>query len=175
MLLAGKGFTLIELLVSVSVISILGVITLINFREFSQDKILKKAEGQIQSLLRLAQANATSSTLCIDKAGVDWSIIFKTDGEIVELTCSATVPPTILQTLELENVKVSSVYGFTDCTGFVKLPLHIIYTKLSGQGKFIGSHSCIGKSSTLSIKLVNTLNNSERIFNISKGGPINVQ
>ena len=64
---SARGFTLIELLVVIAITSILAVMGFVNFKDFSSNQISVKAAGEIQTILRLAQSNATSSTLCDSK------------------------------------------------------------------------------------------------------------
>jgi len=72
------GFTLIELLIVLSIISILTIVGVVNFKDYAQDQVTIKATGQIQSLLRTAQRNSSSSVKCTDtEPAVSWLVDFK--------------------------------------------------------------------------------------------------
>lgn len=59
-----KGFTLIELLVVISIIVILIVVALPSYNEYSRNQKLNDAASQLQSILRQAQNNAQTGTVC---------------------------------------------------------------------------------------------------------------
>lgn len=92
------GYTLIELLVVITIIGILSVVAFVNFKDFASTSALNKAAGEIQSFLRLAQSNATSSTLCNGEGGKDWKVTF--NSETIVITCGSD---TSYKTLKLQN------------------------------------------------------------------------
>ncbi len=86
------GYTLIELLVVISIIGILSVVGFVNIKDFSSAQALKKAAGDVQSFLRLAQSNATSSAFCnkvgvVDVYGVSWKVTFSPSDVVI--TCGS--------------------------------------------------------------------------------------
>ncbi len=168
------GYTLIELLVVISIISIMSVVGFVNFKGFSAEQVPIKAVSQIQSLLRLAQSNATSSTLCGNTSG-NWLLIF-TDDKNINLACGST--PTVQKTYTLENAQIKSIIG-SDCGTTSVVPLTITYSAGVGALTFssssFASFTCLS-SSTWTFTLKNTLDNSKtKIFKLSKGGAINVE
>jgi len=167
-----SGFTLVELLVVISIISILSVIIAVNFKDFSQDELSKKAISEIQTYLRTAQANATTSPLCDKASGVDWGVNFKTDKQRIELVCGPT--NTIIKTLILDNLQLDSIEG-SSCTVPKNLPLIVSFTALTGAVRIIGSDPCIGKSSKVTLNIKNLKSKEIKSFSISSGGAIDVE
>lgn len=175
-ILAKRGFTLIELLIVISIMALLSVVAYANFKDFAQDRVVNKAIGQIQTALRLAQANATSSFLCQGLASVDWSVSIRADKINVDLTCGES--GFVVQTTTLQNVLVDSIEGSACTSPTDILPLTITYSKLSGKVKIKGAEgapSCIDQSQQVSVNIKNTKTSIIKTFTISKGGTINVQ
>lgn len=173
-----NGYTLIELLVVLTIMAILTIVVFINYKTFSQDQILKKATGEIQSLLRLAQSNATTSLTCPGStAGVSWAVKFLADKETLHLTCG---PATFQKSLRLENVQIDSIKcspAPATCpqTGF-NTPLIVSFTPLYGKVTFIKSGEfCVDTAQSVMVVLKNLKNNNNKCFTISKGGAIDVQ
>lgn len=75
------GFTLIELLISISIISILSTIGFVEYRTFSASQVLTSSINELQSLLRIAQSNATSSLSYQNHACKNWVVKFNTNAE----------------------------------------------------------------------------------------------
>lgn len=171
------GYTLIELLVVISIISILSVVGFVNFKDFSSDQVAVKAVGQVQTYLRLAQSNATSSTICPGQGGAtSWSVVFTNDAKTIQLRCN---PNDFLKRIySLDPAQVSSIRG-SDCGSDTAIntttrPLTITY--LSGVGTLAFSttdtntSSCLQSSTSITIRLSNT-----KSLTLNKGGAINVQ
>lgn len=93
--LTTKGFTLIELLVAITVMAIVGVFAMANFRSFGQDKELENAALDIQSQIRVAQTNASTNLTCrgIRPAG-QWRDDFSKQSNIykIKLSCNYSDP-----------------------------------------------------------------------------------
>lgn len=159
------GFTFIELLVVISVMSIFGVVAFVNFKDFSSEQIVDKALGQIQSILRLAQSNATASVLCETEGGVSWAVNFK-DATHIELLCGPDNK--IKQTLVLENAFIKEI----ECS-----VVKISYAPLFGNLTFSGDETCIKNASQIIIYVDNSLKQGEnpKSLTISKGGSIDVK
>lgn len=171
------GFTLIELLVAMSILAILSVVAFVNYKDFSQDQILIKAQDEIQTFLRLTQSNATSSVLCESGGGSNWVVDFKADKVTINIICgpnNIVKKRMILQDAKVDSIKGSSCSSITDTT-FDNSLLRVSFSPLYGSLSFTGVDNCIRDSSTVTINLLNTRNNSgTRSFNISKGGGTNV-
>ncbi len=168
-----SGYTLIELLVVISIISIMSVMGFISFKGFAEDQATKKAEGQIQSLLRLAQSNATTSTLCNGQGATSWSLKF-VDSTHMELHCDPGDVKAREYTFENAQVEVK---GDSGC--LIGLPVAISYapglgTQSLSSGDISTTGACL-QSSAVTFTITNTLNNSSKSFKMSKGGAINAQ
>ena len=187
-----SGFTLIELLVVVSIMGILSVLAFVNFKDFTQTQQLNKAVGEIQTFLRVAQTNATSSTLCTNRGGsiggVSWTVRINSDKKSMDIYCgtnSSCSANTCYKTLTLQNVKVDSIKASAcDTSTFLTLPVKFTYAALSGAIVFTDSStdssgstsnaSCLSTSQTITFKLTNSANFAKS-FSISKGGAIDVR
>ena len=97
------GFTLIELLVVISITGILSTLTFVNFKSFAKEQQLNKSIGEIQTFLKLAQSNATSSTVCGSSGGVSWTVRFNSDKITVDIICGLDLTKAPYKTLTLQN------------------------------------------------------------------------
>ena len=180
-----SGYTLIELLVVIAIIAILSVVGFVSINNFSSTQALKKAAGEIQSFLRLAQSNATSSTLCKENSyGSSWTIKF-VDSSNIDLICLFTtlanpIPSEyIYKTLTLQSgVTINTITALT-CT--LSLPVMIIYSALKGVPIVSNSDhistdhndTCLGGGQEININLTNS--SGTKVVNFTSGGAINVQ
>lgn len=145
------GFTLIELLVVIAIIAIIGTFAIANYRSFGQDKELESAALDIQSLIRVAQTNATTGKKCIPRNNPNtsfpaevWSNDFfrQEDGDKITLACAYI------------NEVGSLVGGFWGVQKYIILPAHIklvsadidscpnvlnnLFNEHTGHGSFAG-------------------------------------
>lgn len=171
------GYTLIELLVVISIISLMAVVGFVNFKGFSADQVAIKAVGQIQSLLRLTQSNATSSTLCRGETAKLWYLVITTDPANVDVRCdTATVVNAYHRSYPIDNVTVSVKCSSGDISG-VNLPVTVSYSPLFGQINFMGTDGSVICNSTNSLFITATKQNATntKSLSITKGGAIDVQ
>lgn len=162
------GFTLIELLVVISIIGILSVMGYANYRDFASNQVAKKAVGQIQTYLRLAQSNATTSTICNDKGATSWTLKFA-DSKTIELHCDPTDYPK--STLVLENATVAF-----DCEIACSLNNPTFkYSVGSGALTISPTSPALETSAFITITITNIKNNATQSFRITKGGAIDVK
>lgn len=172
-----NGYTLVELLVVLTIISIVGILVFVNFRTLSEDQVLKKAIGQVQTSFRLAQSNATSGYLCAGQGGASWSVQFGSDNTKVEIYCDKTTM--VQKSYTLENATVTSIQG-SGCsspyTSPFTTPIKITYSPLYGNPKFEGpTDTCFTTNSpSIVFTLTNTKGNTKS-FKLSKGGAIDIQ
>ncbi len=167
-----RGFTLVELLIVISIIGILGVLTFANFKDFSQAQILSKAITDTQTILRQAQSNATSSTLCNNTGGLNWGVNFNSSGTGVDLICGPA--DSVQKTINFTNVKVVSIKG-SSCISKLNLPFKISYSPLYGKVTFTGSDNCIALSPTITLSITNNKTGEQKSFNITQGGATDAQ
>lgn len=171
------GYTLIELLVVISIISIMSVMGFISFKGFASDQVSKKAAGQVQTILRLAQSNATSATLCNGQGALSWYLKFLSNAKTIELHCSNNSADYLQRIYILDNATVSIKCSPASISS-LSLPVTISYSPLSGTVSFTGDtlDTCISQATSLFIKITNSQDPaSTKSLTISKGGTINVQ
>lgn len=178
------GFTLIELLIVITIVSLLTVVGIVNFKTFSEDQIIIRASGQIQSLLRLANRNASTSVKCTDtEPAASWLLKFKTDQKTLTLVCKSPDSETEIKSLVLENgIEIDEITTSPSCSSadFPGFAVTLTYGAPLGQTDFVfarGVHNieCHPDSSTIRVKLKNTRTEATKDIVISKGGEINVQ
>lgn len=170
------GYTLIELLIVISIIALMSIMGFVAFKNFASNQILVKAKGQIQSLLKLAQSNATSSTLCGTQGATSWSLKFNTisNSTSIELRCD---PGNFLPrpAYALENAKIDQIKG-TGCAAALSFPVTFNYKVGVGTLTIDPPETCLSNASSIDIKLSN-INNSSMTdtLKMSKGGAVDVQ
>lgn len=179
------GFTLIEILVVISILAIVGIMSFANFGSLKQDQALKSAASDLQSLVRLAQSNATSRLQCGSDtvSGANWILEFKSDQKTISLACQvlSDLPPSPTPTpifdrnlIFLNNIIVDSVNSCPDIPG--SNPLTITYSPLHGNVTFDdASHvpPCVN-SATIRIVLKDSDGQTKTVI-INKGGSVDVQ
>lgn len=173
-----NGFTLIELLVVISIISIMSIFAFVNFKDYAAEQVTPKAAGQIQSLIKLAQSNATSSTICTSSvASTSWSLEFL-NATTIKLDCYNNTTKYPQKTYTLQNASMEILCSSVSGSNLIP----ITFTFTSGTGALAvtngtpPSPSCLTSPSFL-FKITNTLNPAVGIkeFKVSKGGAIDVQ
>lgn len=167
-----RGYTLIELLIVMLIMSIIGVIGYVSYKQFAANQVTNKAVGQVQTLLRLAQTNATTYTMCSDNTTVvgPWSLVFNQNKTSIDLVCG-----TSRKTYTLENAQIDEIRGL-NCGGSV-IPLTVTYSNGVGAMTFVSqeaSSPCLA-SVSWTFTISNTKNNSTKSFKLSQGGAINVE
>lgn len=171
------GFTLVELLVVLAIMAIVGVFTLANYRSFGEDRNLKSAVLDIQSLLKQAQTNASTGTSCSGQYNdVRWCVEFAND-KTINLRCSTALnacsTAAIQKSVQLDirnyiNIGINSVSGTgIGCTSGLSFPFTVDFPKLKGNIGF-GVANCT--SLTITLKNINT--QSTKLLKIEQGGRI---
>ncbi len=152
----------------VSLISIVTVAIYAGSRSFSQDQTLIKSVSEIQSLIRLAQTNATAGANCGANAPSSWSVVFNSGGTSLGLVCNGAV---ITRTLNLDSTQVTSILGST-CPSASTLPVNVNFASVFGKVSFAAADVCIGRSGSLTVTLNNTKNNNTKVIRVNSGGSI---
>lgn len=164
---SAAGFTLIELLVVIGIMAIIGIFTLANYRSFGEDQNLKNAVLDVVSLLRQAQANATTNTICNTAYSATWQVVFSDDAKTVNLNClegPTTFTKKILKLdAKAQNISIQGVSG-TSCP--LGVPFTTSFVLLKGNIDFIDSPNC----TSLTITLTNS--KSTKSLTVEKGGRI---
>ncbi len=171
-----EGYTLIELLIVMTIMAMVGLVGYVNYKQFSASQITTNAVTQIQSILRLAQSNATSSVLCNDNpASVSpWSLSFNANQTSITLACGPSNSP--WKTYNLENAKIDNSIAGSTCISPATLPFTISYSNTSVLTfSSAGSTATCLQSASWIFTVRNINDNSTKSFSISKGGAVNVQ
>ncbi len=163
-----RGFTLVELMVVLAIMAILGVFTLANYGAFGEDRNLKSAVLDIQSMLRQAQTNATVNAVCNGQHdGVRWWVEF-TNATAINLRCTALNTPQKSLQLGVNNylnINIDSVSGTSGCpSGF---PFTVHFSPLKGNIAFEGANC-----TSLTIALKNIKTQNRKSLKIEQGGRI---
>lgn len=197
-----KGFTLIELLVVIAIMAIVGTFAIANYRSFGQDKDLESAALDIQSLVKVAQTNATTNIKCQTKPVTTWRSYFfqGTDGQYkARLTCwynDASGNPTgsherylilssqiKIKTIDKDaclNALTNSLDEGSGNGSYAFVKFEPLSGKVDFISKYLGgvdghSSGCNNDAQALRVILENTKTNSQKQVIIEKGGRVYVQ
>lgn len=194
-----KGFTLIELMVVIAIIAILVVIAIPSYNSYSNDQKLNEAVSQLQTILRQAQNNAQTGTIC--KIGSNtytassWIVILNSDQYSFTPACSgAPLTPTpssqqypLPSGVIISSVRIVNLPNFSDINACTVAPsaspdssTAIVYKNLSSEIEFnVGGVGCPDGVSNPNVAVVITLSLNSSSTNtqdvvVEKGGPIYV-
>lgn len=170
-----NGFTLVEILIITGMMAIIGVIVFANFRSGKEEQILQKSLFETQSVLRLAQSNASASVVCDNLGGGSkWQVVINSSTDVIDLKC--------FKAEDGSDVKDKKTYTFDPgvdislfCPGAgdVASTVVITYPPYSGLPKFEGSNC---EKGGLGVKLTSVKDNTIfKQFIISSGGAINAK
>ena len=183
-----KGFTLVELMVVISILSLLGLVSYANIRKFREGQVIEKSASDLQSLLRLAQSNATARLKCNGQFGATWLVEFA-NRQTINLKCYVNGPASTQQTLSFSgtNIQVNIIQGrqgISTCdssfTPSVTNTIEIRFAPLYGTVMFYDSveiNNCLTRSTTTEavITLRDTQRNTTKAVVAKKGGAIIVE
>ena len=181
-----RGWTLVEILITITLIGILASIGFSSTQTFSSEQKIDDGVNKVQSFIRSAQANATSSLKCGSTYSYNWSIVFKTDETNLDLNCkvSSTSLDTFVKTLPLPaNINISSITGDggpTCTTTFPTNPITLTYDTLIGRVTFLDqglSANCNAATNNIVVTLRYTGSETAvtKTITISRGGGIDAQ
>lgn len=182
------GYTLIELLIVLSIISLLTIVGFVNFKDFATDQVIIKAAGQVQTMLRLANRNASSSVKCTKTdPAASWLLTFASDKKTLSLGCigihAGILTTTSIKDLTLDsNVEIKQIITDPACVeaAYPSYPATLVYSAPLGQidfviAKDVTNIECHPQASTMTVTLENTKTSATKNIIISKGGEINVK
>lgn len=178
---AVRGFTLVELLVVIAIMALLGIVSFSKLPTLKEDRDLKNAANELQSIIRTAQTNATTSVRCAQTGGGStWSV------EYAALSVNLSCPGNLIKTLTFSNnVKICKI-TYSGCsttdncttspfsaagvsTSFAQLGGNITYTDARC------SPAILQNSANMTITLGRTGSSAIQDVIVSKGGTIEIK
>ena len=137
----------------------------------------------MQSFIRVAQGNATSSLKCGSSLSYSWSVVFSSDRVNIDLNCktSSSASDTLVKTLTLPaDITVGSITvdGGPGCN--ISFPTTITYGVLTGAVTYSDpglSASCGASTNNMVATLLFSGSETTNLktITISKGGGIDAQ
>ncbi len=169
------GYTLIEILITITILSLVGIISIPNLRNYSKNQDLKNSASSLKDALSNAQSASISGIKCSTKPSVQWSIklnpttiLGTQQGYQVRLFCLDPLVDTV-STPEPKAIFVfpSSITMSTTCSPTTR-NIDIIFTGRTP------SFDCNdgNKPTTFSITLTNASINKSVSININSQGVI---
>lgn len=170
------GFTLVEILVVIAMIAIISALVAVNFKGNREEQLLQRDLFKIQSTLKLAQANASSSVVCGDLGGgANWEVGIDPGERRITVNCLKG-EDTVEERNYLLEEGVNISFTCSQTTTNITNKVFITYSQLSGVPTFSGLEHCSGNFSGLVVKLESEKDeNIKKEFTISSGGAINAK
>ncbi len=179
-----NGYSLIELLVVLVIMSLIGVVGYVSYKQFSSAQVNTTGISQIQSVLRLAQTNATSSSICPGGSGPgSWSVSFYQSYFTLNCFSGDPVSPTPAApvTYNFSGAKISDILG-SSC-GNTSIPLStspLLTVNYNNLGALTFSSTGALPACLQSAYWTFTVDNlaggtPSKKFSISKGGAVDIQ
>lgn len=178
--MAARGFTLIELILVVGIATLVGVVSFARGTTLREDQHIKKAADDLQSIIRAAQANASTSVKCTASGSSSYSIGFTP--QTVTMSC----PGGLVKTLNFtNNVKICSI-SYSGCiTGdncttspFASAAVSTTFAQLSGKVSFEDSRctpASLDGSSNMVITLKKDGSTDTKLVTVTKGGAVEIR
>jgi len=173
-----NAFTLIELLVVISIMAIVAILAVANYRSFGEGQILPNTALDLNSTLRTAQTNATTALQCSGSPLYRWRVSLDcVYGNIVSYAVD------IIKTeVWPQNITVERIYDNGGCDNDLAgdLPNYYVYFKFQPLSGYVTMESkaaaflqnCTGSKATIQLK--NTTNGELKHVNIEQKGGIYV-
>ena len=171
-----KGFTLIELIVVIAIMGILVVMAVPSYTQYSKNQKLTDSASQLQTVLRQAQNNAQTGTVCnTGYRALGWRVGLNYLAYEMLATCVGTPPSTTPQIYNLPiGITISSITNEDGLSGLCDIPATVIYNNLSSSAEFEVSRCSSGTNGFLDITLTQDGTGQTKIIRIEKGGGIYV-
>ena len=157
--------------------AIVATVVIVSFGSFEEDANLKNEAFNLQSYLRLAQANATTGVKCGSAGGASWSIVI-TDRTSIKLKCQTQETPVREWTIKYP-AQIDSIEGIgtLSCSSVISNPVTVTFSYLAGQVAFSElANDCLAQSTGMSIKVRKKEGSVDfKTITVSKGGSVDVQ
>lgn len=167
-IMKSAGYTLIELIVVLTILTIIGVLALANYKPFGEDQNLKNTVSDVQSILRQAQTGATTNTLCNGSPAATWYVELFKSLQYVILKCQ--VPPAgaiQIKALQLTGNTIDSISEAAGCSPTTDL--RVSFAPLNSTATFLGSPTtCPG----FEVTFKNSKTGNTKKLKIESGGRI---
>lgn len=186
-----RSFTLVEMLVVLAIMGMVGIATFVNVKSSREESNLKTVVSDLQSYLRLAQANAQTGVKCGSEGGASWSLVIK-DRSLIELRCqNQALTDSPIRSWIIKNParidSVDGIQGTTSCNSSlgsqitIISPITVIFSYLDGKATFSdgapAAGNCLLNSQKMVIKVKKNADSQDQTIKtvtISKGGSIDV-
>lgn len=156
----------------ISVIAILVALAYANIGTLQEDQLLKGTASDVQSVIRLAQSNATSRLKCGGLEGANWLIEIANDTTL-NLKCSTQV--SAVKSLNFPSgIHINSITK-SNGTCPALYPVTINYSALFGDVSFSDLvNTCFPNTMGVTLTLESTKTNDTKLIKIDKGGSVDV-
>jgi prepilin-type N-terminal cleavage/methylation domain-containing protein len=118
-----NGFSLVEILVALTILAVIGVVAIPNFRKFNSDQDLTNATSNIIRLLQQSQTGSQSKVACVNSQplntnnpAISWNLVvssanqYSLQADCINGSTGASVGTSIYETNNLStNVTISAV------------------------------------------------------------------
>lgn len=158
------GFTLVEVLITITILAVVAIIAIPNFRKFNEDQSLANAAKDLMSTLRTAQINAQSGVRCPSdqSTSTSWGAVLEKSSYKLQASCLGD-PKTQNQKEVFYPNSITMTSPNSGCD--------IIFT-----GYTISGSGCTNTDSIYTItihdpKIINQVDSSRSVI-IDKGGAI---
>ena len=174
-----RGFTLLELLVVISIMAILTIIAVPNFNKYSEDQKLNDAASQLQSVLRQAQNNAQTGTVCNVSSGISkatyWRVsLSKTSPANQFYSIGPFCETGLVTAQQIDLPEGVTIYDLNldSCT---LAAVQIRYNNINSEVSFFNLFCSDSVNAKLEIKLNSTGTALNKTVVVEKGGGIYVK
>lgn len=181
--MSALGFSLVELLVVIATTAVISLVAYLNVGPFREGQQLAQVVLDLQSLIRSAQANASSRVECLGGGGFGANFWINFDGSSnINMLCKvdSSTTSTTLKTIKFPaGLVLDSVLGDSCASAITptqNTPLNINFSPLFGAVTFqYSGATCITSSTFLTVTLKNTRTSEVKSLIIDKGGAVDVR
>lgn len=171
-----RGFTLIELMVVMAIMAILVVVVVPSYNEYNNNQKLSDATAQLQTILRQAQNNAQTGTVCKITGGTskatNWHVDLSNGGSSYSFAPTCETGTQTAQTVLLPSGVTVLNLNISSCS-YSPPAVQAQFANISSEIKFVASGCPDLTTQNLTITLSLGSSNSKNVV-VEKGGAIYV-